>query len=96
MGSAMTSVSTIMQWKAEGKAEGVAEGMALGMLECRRSDVLKVLRLRFPEAPYELTATVRGMKDLDQLGRWFEAAVVAPSLDMFRAMAADADTRVRR
>ncbi len=92
----MTPVSTMLQWKAEGRAEGAAEGMALGMQEARRSDLLKVLRVRFPDAPFDLTATVRGMKDLDQLGRWFEAALVAPTVEAFRIMAQDADARARK
>ena len=87
----MASTSQMLQWKADGKAEGMAEGIAVGMLEARRSDCLRVLRLRFPEAPHDLIAMIREFKDLDQLGRWMEAAVVSPNLDMFRAMAQEAD-----
>ncbi|OWK43605.1 hypothetical protein [Fimbriiglobus ruber] len=89
----MAPVATILQWKADGRAEGIAEGMALGMVEARRSDVIRVIRLRFPEAPSDVMSTVRGMSDLDQLGRWLESAVVAQSLDMFRVMANSADSR---
>ena len=42
----MNAVSTLMEWKTQGRAEGFAEGMAAGMLEARRSDLLKVLRLQ--------------------------------------------------
>lgn len=87
----MISVATIQQWKAEGRAEGLAEGMALGMQEARRSDLLRVIRLRFADAPHDLVATVRGMSDLDQLSRWFEAALIAPSIEHLRLMAQDAD-----
>ena len=83
-------------WVAEGRAEGMAEGLAIGMLEARRSDVLKIMRLRFPEAPYDVTSMIRGMNDLDQLTRWLESAIVATTLDMFVSMANDADQRARR
>ena len=89
----MRSPATILEWKAEGRAEGLAEGMALGMQEARRADLLKLLYMRFPDVPYEITTGVRGMTDLDQLGRWFEAALVAPTLEQFRLMACDADGR---
>ena len=89
----MNHVSTLMEWKTQGRAEGFAEGMAAGMLEARRSDLLKLLRVKFSDMPYELTGSIRGMTDLDQVGRWFEAALVAPSTDLFRIMANDADGR---
>lgn len=91
----MASYAEISYWKAEGRAEGLVEGMALGMIEARRSDLLRIIRLKFPDAPYDLTTMVRGMQDLDQLSRWLESAVVAPSLDLFRAMASDADLRAQ-
>jgi hypothetical protein len=87
----MQSASTYLEWKTQGRVEGLAEGMALGMQEARRADLLKVLHIRFPGIPYDVTTCVRGMTDLDQLGRWFEAALIAPSVDQFRTMAADAD-----
>lgn len=89
----MHSATTYLEWKAQGHAEGVAEGMMLGMREARRSDLLKVLYIRFPEVPYDVTGAVRGMTEMDQLGRWFEAALVSPTLDQFKAMTADADAR---
>ena len=89
----MNPVATLMEWKSQGRAEGFAEGMALGMIEARRSDLLKLLRMKFPDAPYELTGSIRGMTDIDQVGRWFEAALIAPTTDHFRIMANDADAR---
>ena len=89
----MNAVSTLMEWKSEGRAEGFAEGLAAGMLEARRSDLLKVLRVKFPDIPYDITGSVRGMTDIDQLSRWFEAALGAPTADLFRIMANDADAR---
>ena len=92
----MNSVASLMDWKSQGRAEGFAEGMAMGMLEARRSDLLKLLRVKFPDVPYELTGSIRGMTDIDQLGRWFEAALGAPTVDLFRIMANDADSRGQR
>jgi hypothetical protein len=90
---AMNSVSDMLEWKAQGRAEGFAEGMAAGMQEARRSDLLKILRMRFPDIASEVTIGIRGMKDLDQLTRWLEVALTAPTVEMFRAMAQDADGR---
>ena len=70
-----------------------AEGMASGMLEVRRSDLAKVLRVRFPDVSHELVSIVRTMTDQDQLSRWFEAALIAPSKEMFPRLAQDADRR---
>jgi hypothetical protein len=77
------STANILNWKAEGRAEGMAEGMALGMLEARREDLMKVLRVKYQTLPPELTAAVRGSKELDLLTRWFEAALAAPTLEAF-------------
>ncbi len=92
-GRAVNSVSAMLEWKSEGRAEGFAEGMAVGMQEARRSDLLKILRLRFPDIPSDIPTGIRGMKDLDQLSRWLEVALTAPTSEMFRAMAQDADGR---
>ena len=92
----MSAYTSIMTWKAEGRAEGLAEGMARGMLEAHRTDLARIIRLRFPTAPYEVSAAVRGLTDLDQLGRWMEAAVLAPTVEVFQVMALDADARATR
>lgn len=89
----MAAVNQLLKWKAEGRAEGLAEGMALGMQEGQRNALLKVLRVRFPDAPYDLMMGIRGMTDLDQMIRWLEVALVAPTIDLFRVMAADSDRR---
>jgi len=90
----MNSVTAMLEWKAEGRAEGFAEGMAMGMQDARRSDLLKILRMRFPDIASDITTGIRGMKDLDQLTRWLEVALTAPTADMFCTMAHDADGRV--
>lgn len=64
-----------------------AEGLAIGMLEARREALLRVLALRFPGSPMpELTAFIRSATDLEGLSRWFDAAVLAASPEIFRAM----------
>jgi hypothetical protein len=82
----MAATTTLLNWKAEGRAEGLAEGMALGMLEARRDDLLKLLRVKYHILPQELTAAVRGTKELDALSRWFDAALAAPTLEGFAVL----------
>ncbi|MCI0700066.1 MAG: hypothetical protein L0241_03150, partial [Planctomycetia bacterium] len=67
-------------------AEGFAEGLASGMVEARREDLLKLLRIKFVTLPPELTAAVRGEKQLEPLTRWFEAALAAPTLEGFAVL----------
>jgi hypothetical protein len=82
----MASTSMMLEWKSEGRAEGWAEGMASGMLEARREDLLKTLRVKYQELPPELNAAVRGTSELNQLTRWFDAALAAPTIDSFAAL----------
>jgi hypothetical protein len=66
--------------------------MALGMLEARRADLMRALQLRFQSSPpAEWAAAVRSLDDLNRLSRWFDAALTAPSLDMFCAVVTAAD-----
>jgi hypothetical protein len=83
---AMNSTATLLSWKNEGRAEGRAEGMALGMLEARREDLLKILRVKFVNLPAEMKSSVFGNNDLDQLGRWFDAALAATSLEAYTVL----------
>jgi len=79
--------SFIQTWKSEGHAEGLAEGLILGMLEARRTDLLQVLKLRFQGMiPSDLVALIQNLNDLDQITQWFDSAVVAPSMELFRLM----------
>lgn len=82
----MMSPGTILSWKQEGRAEGFAEGLASGMVEARREDLLKLLRVKFVMLPPELAAAVREAPDLDPLTRWFDAAIAAPTLEAFAVM----------
>jgi hypothetical protein len=55
-------------------------------LATKREDVLRLLQLRFPvNLPQDLQADIQATTDLDKLGRWFDAAATAPSLEAFRA-----------
>ena len=65
----------VLEWMAEGKVEGKVES------------ILRLLELKFQAVPPEVTAAVRGTSDLAQLGRWFDAAVTAGSLEAFRQSA---------
>jgi hypothetical protein len=83
-------VDDLLTWKSDGRAEGLAEGMAMGMLEARREDLLKVARVRFGTVPHDVTYAIRGAADIDQLGRWLDAALVAATVEQFTAMTRDA------
>lgn len=82
----MASTAAMLAWKSEGRAEGVAEGMALGMLEARREDLLKILKVKFTGLPAEMTSAVLGNRNLDQLGRWFDAALAATTLEAYAVL----------
>lgn len=83
----MASAAQILAWKSEGRAEGFAEGLAAGLLDARRDDLMKLLRVKFHQLPPELTAAVRGAADLAALSRWFDAALAAPTLEGFARLA---------
>ena len=82
----MASMSVMLEWKAEGRAEGFAEGLASGMLEARREDLLKLLRVKYHLLPPELTSAVRSSADINQLTGWFDAALAAPTLEGFAVL----------
>ncbi len=74
-------------WGSEVHAEGWAEGLAAGLREARRDTLVRVLQLRFRgQVPSDILAAVRQQTDLDVLTRWFDAAVIAPSIELFVAM----------
>jgi hypothetical protein len=86
----MRDSTVVAEWKAEGRAEGKAEGRAEGRAEgiakTRRGDLLRLLELKFrATVPADLMSAVETQTDLDVLARWFDAAVLADSLDAFRA-----------
>jgi len=71
----MKQSQQVLEWIAEGKVEGKAELL------------LRQVRLRFGAVPPELEAAIRTATDPDQLDRWGDAAVTAPTLDAFRQAA---------
>jgi hypothetical protein len=74
----------IKEWKNAGRTEGLREGQ----LEMRRTDLLRVMRIRYKtEIPADLAQTIQQTTDLDLLSRWFDAALEAPSLEAFRSAA---------
>ena len=63
----------------------VAEWMTEAEIRARVRDVLRLLEKKFPPVvPEEITAVVKASTDLQQLNRWFDAAIDAASLDDFR------------
>lgn len=73
-----------------------ASGLSLGMIEAKRRDVLRTFQLRFhASADPELAATVRAMDDIDRLDRWLDAAVTAPTADVFEGMVTAGDAMAR-
>lgn len=82
----MSLVSNMLEWKAEGRAEGLAEGMMLGMVEAKREDLLKLMRVKYTHLPPELLAAVRACTLPAQFDCWFDAALSAPTLDSFAAL----------
>ncbi|HEX4609036.1 MAG TPA: hypothetical protein VH092_12590 [Urbifossiella sp.] len=83
----MAATAQILSWKAEGRAEGFAEGLAAGLIEARRDDLIKLLRVKFHQLPPELAAAVRGSTDPSLLSHWFDAALAAPTLEGFALLA---------
>jgi hypothetical protein len=53
------------------------------MLEARREDLLKLLRVKYHSLPVELTSAIRAATELDYLTHWFESALAAPTLEAF-------------
>jgi hypothetical protein len=73
----MWQSQVIREWKDAGRQEA--------RLEERRSALVKVLQKRFPpEIPADLTQMIQQSTDPEQLSRWFDAALDAPSLDAVR------------
>ena len=73
----MIESQQVLEWIAEGEAKGRAESEA--------ELLLRLLALRFPPgASAALITQIRATRDADQLTRWFDAAVLAPSLEAFQ------------
>jgi hypothetical protein len=56
-----------------------------GRLKERRANLLRFIRSRFRDpVPSDVREAVEGQKDLNVLGRWYDIADTADSLDAFR------------
>jgi hypothetical protein len=78
----------VLEWQAEAYLEGFIEGY----INSRVGSIVRVLQLRFGKRlPRKLRQNVLAstdldcLTDLDRLDEWFATAVLAPSLDAFRA-----------
>jgi hypothetical protein len=70
--------------RVEGRAEGRAEGKAEARAEGRAESLLTVLRVRGIEVPETARKRILAQKDIDQLARWLEKAIVASTIgDVF-------------
>ncbi|HEX3481701.1 MAG TPA: hypothetical protein VHT91_42105 [Kofleriaceae bacterium] len=58
-----------------------AEGRTEGCVETRAEDILTVLRVRGIVVPAAVHKRILAQKDLKQLERWLERAIVATSID---------------
>ena len=68
----------VLEWQAEARAEA--------RYETRAEDIRRAIRLRLgTPIPSDLKEQLAGLKREADLDRWFEAALMAPSLDAFRA-----------
>ena len=68
------------QWYEEGRAEGEVKGRAEGEVKGRAELLLKLLRLRFGSPPQPVVERVLGAS-IEELDRWGERILDAPSLD---------------
>jgi hypothetical protein len=68
------------------KIDIVEEWKDKARVEQTRSNLLRVLRKRFPpELPADLEQVIQQTADLEQLSGWLDSAVEAQSLEAFRA-----------
>jgi len=67
----------VLEWQEMARKEATLKRL--------RADLLRALHLRFrAEIPNDLTAEIEDMTELNDLMRWFDAAVTADSFDAFR------------
>lgn len=75
----------VLEWMAQGEAKGEARGKA--------ESILRALELRLGQGPpADLVVVIRATTDLEQLSRWFDAALSATSLEAFRQIVASSTT----
>jgi len=67
------------------ESQQVLEWMAEGELKRNVQLLLRLLEKKFPpNLPGDLVTRIQGCTDLQQLTRWFDAAIDATTLDEFR------------
>ncbi|HEX7840155.1 MAG TPA: hypothetical protein VF469_21910, partial [Kofleriaceae bacterium] len=66
--------------RAEGRAEGRTEGRAEALTEAQANAVLTALRVRGITVPAAARKRILAEKNLKQLERWLEKAIVAASI----------------
>ena len=72
-------MAMLKSWE-EGKAEARAEERAEARAETRVEAILTVLRVRGIEVPEAARERILAEKDLNELARWLEKAVVASTI----------------
>ncbi|MEO5725775.1 MAG: hypothetical protein ABI134_23560 [Byssovorax sp.] len=68
------------KYVAQGRTEGRTEGLTEGRAEGEARALLTALRVRGIAVPEATRERILAQKDLEQLDRWLEKAVVATSL----------------
>lgn len=70
----MVESQQVLEWQAQARTEGL------------RADILRLLELRQRKAvPEDLKGALTALTGLEALSRWFDAAAMADSFDVFRA-----------
>ncbi len=67
-------------WLEEGEAKGEARGMAAGIAQGKSETLARQLKCRFGPLPDKVQAHIAAA-NLDQIDRWLEAVLDAPTLD---------------
>ncbi len=68
------------QGEARGKAAGIAEGRTAGVAEGKSETLARLIERRFGPPPDEVRSRIAGA-GLEQLDRWLDAVLDAPTLD---------------
>lgn len=72
-GLSMRDSQVVAEWITEGKIEG------------KVGAILRLLEKRFPPgAPAQVATVIKASTDVEQLNRWFDAAIDAASLEQFQ------------
>jgi hypothetical protein len=84
----MEESQVVAEWVAKGEKRGEERGLKKGLeqgLRLLQDKLLRLLETRFGgSVPPDVTSAVRVQSDMDRLSKWFDAALVAPTLEQFR------------